>query len=365
MSPLFSPFRLGHLQLPNRIVLSPMCQYSAEPEGVAGEWHRVHLGQYASAGLGLVIVEATAIEPLGRITPHCLGLYNDKQRDALATIIGFHKRHHGPPIGIQIGHAGRKASTTTLWQGSKPLPPEQGGWQSIGPSALPYSKLQTPRGMDETDIERVINGFADAAKRADQAGFDLLELHGAHGYLLHQFLSPLSNQRTDQYGGSLENRMRFPLAVAAAVARVWPTSKPWGVRISATDWVEGGWDIEQSVVFSKALKALGCAFIDVSSGALDPRQKIPVGPGYQVPFSSRIRQDAEIPTITVGMINEPQQAEQIVAGRQADLVALGRSLLLNPHWAWQAAHALGLSPEQSASLYPHPYERAATLFPPA
>ncbi len=340
-SALFQPMILRELRLPNRIMISPMCQYSAK-EGNPNDWHLIHLGQLALGGAGLLCIEASAVEPLGRITPGCLGLYSDDNEAAFRRLIAGLRRHSDIPLAIQLAHAGRKASSHTPWDGGKLIDPESGGWETAAPSAVPFaSSERLPREMNAADLERVREAFVSAARRAAAMGIDAIELHAAHGYLLHQFLSPLSNRRGDQYGGSLENRMRFPLEVVAAIRKVWPEAKPILVRISASDWIEGGWDLPQSIEFSKRLKAAGCDCIDASSGGLAPEQKITLAPGYQVPFAEAIRKEAGIPTVAVGLITEPRQAEGIVANNKADIVALARGILFDPHWAWRAAAELG------------------------
>lgn len=340
-SPLFQPIKFRQLRLPNRIMVSPMCQYSAT-DGNASDWHLIHLGQLALGGAGLLCIEATAVEALGRITPACLGLYSDDNESALRRVVTALRRHADTPLAIQLGHAGRKASSQTPWDGGKLIAPEDGGWVPIAPSALAFSPSEpAPREMGADDLARVREAFVHAAQRAQRLGLDAIELHAAHGYLLHEFLSPLSNQRSDNYGGSLENRMRFPLELFAAVRKVWPEAKPLGVRISASDWIEGGWDLPQSIEFAQRLKALGCDWIDASSGGLAPGQKIVLGPGYQVEFAEAIRRETGIPTIAVGLITEPKQAEDIVAAGRADMVALARGMLYEPHWAWRAAAELG------------------------
>lgn len=340
-SALFQPIKLRGLRLPNRIMVSPMCQYSAT-EGNASDWHLIHLGQLALGGAGLLCVEATAVEAIGRITPNCLGLYSDDNEAALRQLITGLRHHSDMPLAIQLAHAGRKASSHTPWDGGKLIAVEAGGWEPIAPSALPFSPSEPPpREMNATDLARVREAFVHAAQRAGCVGIDAIELHAAHGYLLHEFLSPLANRRSDRYGGSLENRMRFPLEVFSAVRKVWPEAKPLGVRISASDWIEGGWDLAQSIEFAQRLKALGCDWIDASGGGLAPGQKITLGPGYQVPFAEAIRKEVGIPTIAVGLITEPKQAEDIIAAGRADMVALARGLLFDPHWAWRAAAELG------------------------
>lgn len=341
MSSLFSPLTLRSVTLPNRAVLSPMCQYSAM-DGVPNNWHRIHLGRYAAAGLGLVITEATHVSARGRITPGCLGLYNAVQEAALGAIVADLKAFGAGPVGIQLAHAGRKASTDVPWRGGEPL---KGGdaWVTEGPSALAHGEgWHQPVALDQDGIDRVIREFVQATERAERAGFDLIELHGAHGYLLHQFLSPIANTRTDSYGGSLQNRMRFPLQVFDAVRAVWPAHKPLGMRITGTDWVAGaGLEVGDAVAFAAALKEHGCDFVDVSSGGVSPHQKITTGPGYQVHLAAAVKKAVGIPTMTVGLITEPEQAEAIVAGGDADLIALGRALLNDPFWAWRAADRLG------------------------
>jgi 2,4-dienoyl-CoA reductase-like NADH-dependent reductase (Old Yellow Enzyme family) len=340
-SHLFSPLRLRGLTLRNRIGVSPMCQYSS-PDGVATDWHLVHLGGRAVGGAGLVMTEASAVSPEGRISPLDLGIWNDRQAEALAPIVHF-LRARGAAAGSQLAHAGRKASTRPPWEGGTPLTDGEGAWTVVGPSPLAFSdKYPTPRALDEAGIAAVVNDFRDAARRAVGIGFDLIEVHAAHGYLLHSFLSPLSNRRTDRYGGSLENRMRLVLEVASAIRGVIPDAMPLLVRISATDWVEGGWDVEQSVALARALAREGVDLVDCSSGALVPHVKIPVGPGYQVPLAERVRRDGGVPTAAVGLITEPKQADAIVRGGQADLVLLARAMLRNPYWPLTAAKALGV-----------------------
>lgn len=341
MSNLFSPITLGAQVLDNRIVISPMCQYSAD-EGRASDWHRIHLGHLALSGAGLMFIEATAVAPEGRISPDDLGLWSGDTEAALADVLQSVRQYSPIPIGIQLAHAGRKASTAAPWVGGQSIAPANGGWQTVAPSALPYAADDAPPlALDETELTRIRNDFVAAAQRAHRLGLDVIELHAAHGYLLHQFLSPLSNSRDDHYGGTLENRMRFPLQVFDAIRASVPSDMPVGIRISATDWVDGGWDIEQSVAFAKELQHHGCAFIDVSSGGLSPLQKIPVGPGYQVVFAEQIRRETGLPTVAVGLITEPEQAETILASGQADMVALARGMLYDPRWPWHAAAQLG------------------------
>ncbi|HET7650456.1 MAG TPA: NADH:flavin oxidoreductase/NADH oxidase, partial [Gammaproteobacteria bacterium] len=313
MSTLFSPVNLGKLELRNRIMVAPMCQYSAD-DGCATDWHMIHLGHLALSGAGVMLTEATAVEPDGRISPDDLGLYSDETEAALARVIKAVRKYSAIRFGVQLAHAGRKASTRVPWEGGGQVKPDEPhGWQPVAPSPLPFAEGEVaPHALDKMGLTRVKQAFANAAKRAHRLGLDLIEVHSAHGYLLHQFLSPLSNQRDDEYGGSLDNRMRFPLEVFDAIRAAVPDDMPAGIRISATDWVDGGWDIEQSVAFAKALKSRGCAYIHVSSGGLSPLQKIPVQPNYQVPFAERIQRETGMPAIAVGLITEPEQAEAII-----------------------------------------------------
>ncbi|MEO8156855.1 MAG: NADH:flavin oxidoreductase/NADH oxidase [Betaproteobacteria bacterium] len=338
---LFTPFAMRGLTLPNRVVVSPMCQYMSS-NGSANDWHLMHLGQFAMGAAGLIITEATHVSPVGRITPRCLGLYSDENEATLRHVVDFCRKHGVAKIGIQLAHAGRKGSTRSPFEGGKPLAPGEGGWKTLAPSALPYGPdWPVPEALSTSGLADITQQFVESARRALRIGFDLIELHAAHGYLLHQFLSPISNQRSDAYGGSLENRMRFPLAVFDAVRAVWPQERALGVRVSASDWVDGGWTPEETVMFAQQLKARGCDFIDASSGALDPRQQIAFGPGYNVPFAEKIRKGAGIATMAVGMITKPAQAEAIIAGGKADLVALARAVMDDPRWAWHAARELG------------------------
>ncbi len=341
MSQLFKPYQLGQLTLPNRIVIAPMCQYSAI-DGEATDWHLLHLGNLALSGAGLLIIEATAVEPEGRISPADLGIWSDVTEAALGKVLKVVRKYSDMPIAIQLGHAGRKASTAVPWEGGQLVSPEQGGWPVVAPSALSYlPEDPAPIELNEAGLQRILTAFVSAAQRAYRLGIDAIEIHAAHGYLLHEFLSPLSNSRTDSYGGSLENRMRFPLAIFDAMRAAVPAEMPIGIRISATDWVDGGWDLEQSLVFAKALKDRDCSFIHVSSGGLSPQQKIPLGPQYQVPFAKAIRSETGLPTITVGLITEPEAAEAIIVEGQADLVGLARGILYDPRWPWHAAAKLG------------------------
>src|SRR5215207_3701968 len=339
MGSLFSSFRLRGLEFRNRVFVSPMCQYSSR-DGLPNDWHMVHLGSRAVGGAGLVCVEATGVSPEGRISPGDTGLWSEEHTRAFAPVASFIKTQ-GARAGIQLAHAGRKASTDVPWRGGKPLSEEQGGWPALAPSAVPFGDWPAPREMTRDDIETVALQFADAARRALDAGFEVVELHMAHGYLLHEFLSPLSNRREDEYGGTFAARVRFPLEVAEAVRRVVPERLPVFARISATDWAEGGWDLEQSIELSRLLKAAGVDLIDCSSGGLVPGVKIEVGPGYQVPFAAAIRREAAVATGAVGMITEARQAEQIITDGAADAVFLARAMLRDPYWTQHAAKQLG------------------------
>jgi 2,4-dienoyl-CoA reductase-like NADH-dependent reductase (Old Yellow Enzyme family) len=341
MSKLFSPLRLRDLTFRNRIFVSPMCQYSSE-DGMPTDWHLVHLGSRAVGGAGLVMVEATAVSPEGRISPFDSGIWSDDHAKAFERITQF-IREQGAVPAIQLAHAGRKASTDMAWRGGRAVPIERGEWDPIAPSALPFStNYPMPREMTLADIDRVVEQFAIATRRALSAGFQVVEIHNAHGYLLHEFLSPLSNHRSDAFGGSFDNRMRLPLRVAKTVRELWPRELPVFVRISASDWVEGAWDLAQSIELSRRLKEIGVDLIDCSSGGLVPQQKITLAPLYQVPFSEAIRREVGIATGAVGLITSPREAEQIVAEGQADAVLLARAMLRDPHWPLHAAKTLGV-----------------------
>ncbi|MBB6135319.1 2,4-dienoyl-CoA reductase-like NADH-dependent reductase (Old Yellow Enzyme family) [Massilia aurea] len=362
MTMLFSPYSLGPLELSNRITIAPMCQYSAV-DGLATDWHMIHLGSLALSGAALITLEATAVVPEGRISPNDLGLWSDAHADALAPVLAAMRRHSPIKIGIQLSHAGRKASTNVPWDGGAQIGPDAAnGWQTEGPSAVPHTEGDAaPLALDAAGLARVRDSFVAAARRAHALGFDAIELHGAHGYLLHQFLSPLANHRTDAYGGSLENRMRYPLEVFAAVRAAVP-SMTLGMRISATDWVDGGWDLEQSVRLAQELERIGCDFIHVSSGGVSTAQKIPVEPGYQIGFAERIKRDTGLPTIGVGLITEARHAEAILQAGQADVIALARAMLYDPRWPWHAAAELGAqvsAPPQYWRSQPHEFK---TLF---
>jgi 2,4-dienoyl-CoA reductase-like NADH-dependent reductase (Old Yellow Enzyme family) len=351
---LFSPMPLGGLTLPNRIIVAPMCQYSAEA-GVATDWHLIHLGGLALGGAGLLMLEATAVEPRGRITPGCLGLYDDATERALAQVMAALRRWGTTPaIGIQIAHAGRKASAHVPWQGGRALGADDGAWATVAPSALPFGPdWPVPEALDATGLEQIKAQFVATAERALRLGFDVVELHGAHGYLLHEFLSPLSNHREDGYGGSRERRQRFPLEVVAAVRAVWPRDRVLGIRVSAIDWAEEGLSLDDTIAFVQALKAIGVDYVCASSGGIASGIHIPVRPGYQVPFAARIKSETGIATRAVGMIVDPHLAQSIIAGGQADMVALARGILDDPRWGWHAAEALG-----AQVPYPPQYERS-------
>ena len=339
---LFMPLRLGAVELANRIVIAPMCQYSAEG-GCMTDWHVIHLGHLALSGAAILIIEATAVEPEGRITAGDVGLYSNDCETAMRRVLEAVRRWSDMPIAIQLAHAGRKASTKVPWKGGAQIPPEQeGGWQTVAPSAIPFQAGENPPvALDRDGLARVRSAFAEAAKRAARLGLGAVQLHGAHGYLLHEFLSPLSNRRDDEYGGSLENRMRFPLEVFEAVRAVFPAERPVTMRVSGTDWAEGGWTIDQTVAFAQALEARGCSAVHVSSGGLTPAQQIPVGPSYQVPLARAVKAAIGAPVIAVGLISEFEQAEAIVGTGDADLVALARAILYDPRWPWHAAAHFG------------------------
>jgi 2,4-dienoyl-CoA reductase-like NADH-dependent reductase (Old Yellow Enzyme family) len=341
MSNLFSPIALRGLTLDNRIVLSPMCQYGAQ-DGHASDWHIAHLGTYALGNLGLAITEATAVEPKGRISPFCLGLYSDAHQEALARILKFYRDYGTTKFGIQLAHAGRKSSVNPSFMIRKAIPIEEGGWIPMSPSHYDDDFYTHPAVMDLEDIERAKSAWRDATRRAAEIGVDLIELHFAHGYLVSEFLSPVINTRQDQYGGGRDNRMRLALEIFDLCRAAFPPERPLGVRISVTDWLEGGWGVADSVVLATALRARGCDYVCTSSGGVSLRQKIDAKPLYQIPLAEAVRRGSGITTMAVGQITEPQQAEAILANGQADLVALGRRLMFDPHWAWKAAAELGV-----------------------
>jgi 2,4-dienoyl-CoA reductase-like NADH-dependent reductase (Old Yellow Enzyme family) len=350
---LFEPVTIRSVTFRNRIGVSPMCQYSCV-DGFATDWHLVHLGSRAVGGSGLVLSEANAVTADGRISPHDLGIYRDEHVEMLARITRFVSDQGAVP-GTQLAHAGRKASTDAPWRGGKPLAAGDGGWRPVhAPSAIPFAAHSpVPEALDDAGIRRVVDAFRDGARRALAAGFRVIELHGAHGYLLHEFLSPLSNHRTDRYGGSFENRIRLTVEVVEAVRSVWPDTLPLFIRISGTDWTQGGWDVEQSVELARTLRPLGVDLIDCSSGGIVPNAKVPVGPGYQVQIAERVRREAEVSTAAVGMISSPSHADAIVRGGQADFVFLARQLLRDPYWPLRAARELG-----ATIAWPPQYERA-------
>jgi 2,4-dienoyl-CoA reductase-like NADH-dependent reductase (Old Yellow Enzyme family) len=339
---LFDPLCLRELTLPNRIVVSPMCQYSAV-DGCATDWHFVHWGQLLMSGAGLFTIEATAVTSDGRITPGCLGLYDDACEAALTRTLDRARRQCPPiAVGMQLAHAGRKGSSRVPWEGGQLIPLDAGGWMPVAPSALPHAPHEEPpAALDARGLAAIRDAFVASARRADRAGIDALELHMAHGYLLHEFLSPIANARTDAYGGSFDRRIAFPLEVFDAVRGAWPVARPLGVRLSCTDWVDGGLTLDESIEFARRLVARGCDWIDASSGGVSPAQKIPLGPGYQVPLSRAIRHATGARTMAVGLITTPAQAQEIVASGDADLVAMARGFLWDPRWVWHAAAVLG------------------------
>jgi 2,4-dienoyl-CoA reductase-like NADH-dependent reductase (Old Yellow Enzyme family) len=356
---LFEPIAIGGLKLRNRIVIAPMCQYSAV-DGRMTDWHLIHLGHLALSGAAVLTIEATAVEPEGRITYADVGLWNDATEAAMARTLESVRRWSDIPIVIQLAHAGRKASTEVPWAGGEQLPPDQAhGWQTVAPSAIPFEAGEhPPTALDRAAMDRIEESFAAAARRAARIGIDAVQIHAAHGYLLHEFLSPLSNRREDEYGGVLENRLRFPLEVFEAVRTAFPADRPVTLRVSGTDWVAGGWDIDQTILFAKALEARGCAAIHVSSGGLDPRQQIPVRPGYQVPLARAVKQAVSMPVIAVGLITDYDQAEAIVRSGDADMIALARTILYDPRWPWHAAAHLGAqvtAPKQYLRSQPSRY----------
>ncbi|MGB7183343.1 MAG: NADH:flavin oxidoreductase/NADH oxidase [Burkholderiaceae bacterium] len=360
MTALFDPIHLRSLTLRNRIVVAPMCQYSAI-EGSAQPWHHVHLGQLALSGASLLILEATAVEAIGRITPGCLGLYNDENEAALAELLsvlrGLNPSAH-VPVCIQLGHAGRKASSFEPWNGGQQIPLEKGGWQAMGPGDRPHIDGELPPiAMSASQLDALLSRFVQAVQRAERLGIDAIEVHAAHGYLLHQFLSPVANNRTDEYGGALENRMRYPLQVFKAMRAAWPENKPMGIRISTSDWdSNSSWDTEEAIIFCQAIEKAGADWIDASSGGVSRNQKIVPGPGYQVHFAQAIKKAVTTPVMAVGLITEAGQAQEIIESGQADMVALARAFLYNPRWAWHAAAQLGATvdaPPQYWRCEPH------------
>ncbi len=339
---LFTPASLRGLELANRIVVSPMCQYSAV-EGTATDWHLVHYGGLALSGAGLVILEATHVEPRGRITRQCLGLYTDEHEESLARIVAFVRERTDSHIGIQLSHSGRKGSARLPWMDrGRPLAADEGAWTTMAPSAVPFAEgWPSPHSMDEEDLSVTLDSHVQAVRRAERAGFDLIEVHIAHGYLLHSFLSPLTNLRKDGYGGDRQGRMRYPLETFEAMRAAWPANKPMGVRVTTCDWVEGGWEVDDAAAFASELAKRGCDYIAASSGGTSPAQSIPLAEGYQTAFAQRLRQASGLPTMAMGMIFDPRQAEAILARQEADFIALARAMLHDPHWPWFAAATLG------------------------
>ena len=361
MSQLFQPLPIGAIELRNRIVIAPMCQYSATTDGNASDWHLIHLGHLALSGAGLMILEATAVSPEARITPFDLGLYSDANEAALARVLQAIRSYSDMPLALQLAHAGRKASSQAPWDGGQQIPPGAPlGWKTEAPSAKPHADGEDlPHALSLDDMARIKGDFVTAAERAARLGFVGIEVHGAHGYLLHQFLSPIANKRIDAYGGSLENRLRYPLEIFEAVRGAFPRERPVWVRLSATDWVPDGWDIDGTVALSCELERRGCAAIHVSSGGVSPKQAIKLGPGYQVPFAQQVKAAVAIPVIAVGLITEAEQAEAIVASGEADAVSLARAMLYDPRWPWHAAAELGAqvsAPKQYWRSQPREYK---------
>ena len=349
MTKLFEPIQLGGISLPNRVAIAPMCQYSAD-DGCMSDWHLAHLGSMACTGAGLFVIEKTNVTREGRITHGCTGLYNDHNEAAMARAVQIYRGITKNPIGVQIGHAGRKASAAVPWQGGKALGPDESPWQTVAPSAIPFGDgWHTPHEMSKEELRKLLEAYVSATLRAKRMGFDLVELHSAHGYLLHQFLSPLSNQRKDEYG---KDRMKFPLEVARAVRDVWPRDRALGIRINATDWVEGGWQPDDAVVYARELQKIGMDFICVSSGATVPYAKMPIAPGYQVAFAEKIKKEVGIKVRAVGLIVDPDHAEEILASGKADMIAIARAILDNPRWVWHAADRFGVKID-----YPPQYAR--------
>jgi 2,4-dienoyl-CoA reductase-like NADH-dependent reductase (Old Yellow Enzyme family) len=363
---LFDSIKLAGATLPNRIIIAPMCQYSATADGTATAWHTIHLGHLALSGAGLLVIEATAVEAGGRISPRDLGLWSDDNERGLARVLEQVRANSSMPIGIQLAHAGRKASHRVPWEGGSQIRLADGGWTTDAPSAIPFQPDgEAPRALDRAGLARVKSAFRKAAERAVRLDLAAIEIHSAHGYLLHEFLSPLSNTRDDDYGGSLANRLRFPLEVFDAMREVVPPHIPLGLRFSASDYFEGGWDLEQTLVYAHELKQRGCSFFDVSGGGNTPAQKIPLGPGYQVPFAEAVKRETGVPTMAVGLITEAEQAERIVTSGQADMVALARGMLYDARWPWHAAAKLGAKLHGPKQYLRAPPVAAKDLFYPA
>ncbi len=362
-SVLFSPITMRGLTLPNRVVLSPMCQYNSD-NGSANDWHLMHLGSMALGAAGLIMTEMTDVSPQGRISPRCAGIWSDENEKALKRVHDFCRQYGVAKLGVQLAHAGRKGPQMPPAAGGKPILEGPDAWTPEAPSALPYDTgWPVPHALTKDEIKRVLGEFAASTKRIDRIGYDVIELHAAHGYLAHQFLSPLSNQRTDEYGGSTENRMRFVIEMYEAVRAAWPAEKPLGMRVSATDWVDGGWTPEETVMLAKELKARGLDYMDVSTGGLSPAQKIPLSAGYQVPFAEKVKKETGIVTMSVGLIMDPHMAEDILASGKADLICIGRAALYDPRWAWHAAEELGAETAYAPKMMAaHPKMRPM-LFP--
>jgi 2,4-dienoyl-CoA reductase-like NADH-dependent reductase (Old Yellow Enzyme family) len=339
-SALFSEFKLRDLTLKNRTVLSPMCQYNSD-NGSPNDWHLMHYGTMSMGGLGLVMAEMTNVSPEGRISPKCSGLYSKENEDGWKRVVDFCKKYGVAPMGVQLAHAGRKASVQPPALGGKPITVSEGGWETVGPSAIAFGDAPAPRAATRDDLAKIKADHVASVEASERIGFDVIEMHAGHGYLMHQFMSPLSNQRTDEYGGSLENRIRFVLEVFAAMRAKWPASKPMGARVSATDWVDGGWTPEETVVLVKELQKLGCDYVDVTTAGLDPRQQIPLSAAYQAPFAEKVKKETGIATMSVGLIDGAKLAEDVIASGKADFVVLGRGALYDPRWAWHAAYELG------------------------
>jgi 2,4-dienoyl-CoA reductase-like NADH-dependent reductase (Old Yellow Enzyme family) len=362
-SALFSPITMRGMTLPNRVVVSPMCQYNST-DGSANDWHLMHLGSFSLGAAALVMTEMTNVNAVGRITHKCAGLYSDDNENALKRVIDFCKQYGIARQGLQIGHAGRKGSTQPPALGAKPLTAEEGAWETLAPSAIPFGTgWHVPKAMTKDDLKNTLADYVAAVKRAERVGYDLIEMHGGHGYLIHQFLSPLANQRGDEYGGSVQKRMRYPLEVFEAMRKAWPSDKPMGIRVSAVDWVDGGTTVDDTIAFAHELKALGCDYMDVSSGQVDARQKIPFAPGYNAPFAEAVRKATGMPTMSVGLIAGHKQAEDIVASGKADFICIGRGAMWDPRWMWHAAEELGAEAPYAPRTMPcHPRMRPQ-IFP--
>jgi 2,4-dienoyl-CoA reductase-like NADH-dependent reductase (Old Yellow Enzyme family) len=365
-SALFSPFSIGGLELPNRIAVAAMCQYSAI-DGAMTDWHMQHLGSLSLSGAAVLVIEATGVTAQGRISPGCTGLYSDANEAAMKRVVDFVRTISPMKIGVQLAHAGRKASAERPWEGRGALAAAAGAWETVAPSAIALAQgWPVPTALDRSGLSRVRDAFVASAERAARLDFDFVEIHSTHGYLLSEFLSPLANVRTDEYGGSLENRMRFPLEVFGAVRAAWPRAKPMGAKISGTDFAPGGWTPDDAVVYARALKSLGCGYVTVSGGGVVLDAKVPLAPGYQVPYAERVRRDTRIATGSVGLISGPAQAEEIVSSGKADFVSLARAMLFDPRWPWHAAHSLGADiayPPQYERCHPKVWPGAAYAFP--